>query len=455
MVTSDGKNPSKADDILSNDLSQTSLDCTCGRAHSIQTRKVVIEDGAAAKVPEELAALIPGKSILLVADLRTWEAAGRRLSDALGPSYEVECCLIREPTAGQIHASIQLADELNATFPNDYDIVAAVGSGTINDLAKEIAHRRRRPYFVFATAASMNGYTSAIVALLEKGLKITCVATPPVAVVTDPEVLLEAPHELALAGLGDLVSKPFCGCDWKISSLIRDDYYCPMPDRLLSEPFEEALGVFPLLADNDRSAVIELFRLLLISGLSMAITGTSSPASGGEHLLSHYWDMARLRDGREFNLHGAQVGVGSLVVDALYRRIVECDFGRAPFVPNPPLDEARREFEGIFGSIAPVVWPQWQAKMESRTERDLERLCEHEAAIKAEIESTLAVGDKARQALSAAGAPTKASQLGISLAELADAIRWGRLIRNRYTVLDVAAELGLLEGFADEAAEDG
>ncbi len=116
---------------------------------------------------------------------------------------------------------------------------------------------------------------------------------------------------------------------------------------------------------------------------------------------------------------------------------------------------ARREIEEIFGSIAPAVWPQWQAKMEARTERDLERLCEHEATIKAEIERTLAVGAKVRRALTAAGAPTRASQLGISGAELGAAIRWGRLIRNRYTVLDVAAELGLLEEFAATYTEDG
>ena len=454
-MNSDAAIPSRADEILGEGLLGTSLGCTCGKEHTIQTRKVVIEAGVATRVPEELRALTPGESILLVADLRTWEAAGRRLADALGPSYLVECCLIRDPPGGHVHASIELADELNATFPDEFDIVAAVGSGTVNDLAKEIAHRRRRPYFVFATAASMNGYTSAIVALLDKGLKITGLATPPVAVFADPEILLAAPHELALAGLGDLVSKPFCGCDWKIASLVRDEYYCPMPNRLLSEPFEEALEVFPRLADGDPYAVTELFRLLLISGLSMAITGTSSPASGGEHLLSHYWDMERLRDGREINLHGAQVGVGSLVVDTLYRRIVECDFGRAPFVPNPSQVEARREVEEIFGSIAPAVWPQWQAKMEARTENDLERLREHEATIKAEIKRTLAVGAKVRRALSAAGAPTKASQLGISGAELGAAIRRGRMIRNRYTVLDVAAELGLLDDFADECSEGG
>ena len=451
----DGNIPSGTEEILGDGLLGTSLGCTCGKEHTIQTRKVVIDGEAAVRVPEELPDVIPGESILLVADLRTWEAAGRRLADSLGPSYLVECCLIRDPPGGHIHASVELADELNATFPDEFDIIAAVGSGTVNDLAKEIAHRRRRPYFVFATAASMNGYTSAIVALLEEGLKITRLATPPVAVFADPEVLLAAPRDLALAGLGDLVSKPFCGCDWKIASLVRDEYYCPMPNRLLSEPFEEALEVFPLLAEGDPSAVTELFRLLLISGISMAITGTSSPASGGEHLLSHYWDMERFRDGREINLHGAQVGVGSLIVESLYRRIVECDFGRAEYVPNPSEVDARREVEEIFGSIAPAVWPQWRAKMEARSERDLERLCEHEATIKAEIERTLAVGAKVRRVLSAAGAPTRASQLDISGADLGSAVRWGRLIRNRYTVLDVAAELGLLEAFADGCSKGG
>jgi len=454
-VSGDTTIPSSTSEILGEGLLGTSLGCSCGREHKVQTRKVVIDTGAAARVADELPGLIPGQSILLIADLRTWEAAGARLADALGPSYWVECCLIREPVAAHIHASVELADELNSTFPDDFEIIAAVGSGTVNDLAKEIAHRRRRPYFVFSTAASMNGYTSAIVALLENGLKITRLASPPAAVFADPEILVAAPHEMALAGLGDLVSKPFCGCDWKIASLVRDEYHCRMPDRLLSGPFEQGLEVFPLLAENDPDAVTELFRLLLISGISMAITGTSSPASGGEHLLSHYWDMERLRFGKPLNLHGAQVGVASLVIDTLYRRIVEFDFGRACFVPNPTREKACLEVEKTFGSIAAAVWPQRQAKLEARTERDLGRLCEHEGTIKAEIERTLAVGAKVRHALSAAGAPIRASELGIGSAELGAAIRYGRLIRNRYTVLDVAAELGLLDDFADEFPENG
>ena len=123
------------------------------------------------------------------------------------------------------------------------------------------------------------------------------------------------------------------------------------------------------------------------------------------------------------------------------------------------IHEARREAERLaaahFGSLAPAVWPQWRAKLEARSAADLERLCEHEREIKQRIDATLAVGAKVRRALAASGAPLRARQLGIEDAELAFAVRHGREIRSRFTVLDVAAELGILDGFAARAAAGG
>jgi glycerol-1-phosphate dehydrogenase [NAD(P)+] len=433
--------PTSVDEILSDRFLGTSFECACGKKHHVRTRSVKIEPNVAERIPGLLPSLIPGERILLVADRNTWTAAGERLSDALGASHSVECCLLRDDSSGHIHASVDLVEEILAAYPDEFDGLAAVGSGTVNDLTRAVAHRRERPYFVLATAASMNGYTSAIVALLEDGLKTTRTATPPVAVFADPLVLEQAPAELTLAGLGDLISKPYCGCDWKIASLV--------PDQLLSVPFAQALEVFPWLANSDPEAITELFRLLLVSGLSMAISGTSSPASGAEHLLSHYWDMVRLRDGESLNLHGAQVGVGSMVIDRLYSEIFDLDFQDASYIQGPGVDAARRDVEDRFGTLAPAVWPQWEAKLAARTEMDIGRLREQESLIKGEIERTLAVGRKVRNVLTAAGAPTRAEQIGVSTAELDAAIRHGRKIRDRYTALDVAAELGILDAFAD------
>ncbi len=138
-----------------------------------------------------------------------------------------------------------------------------------------------------------------------------------------------------------------------------------------------------------------------------------------------------------------------MVIDRLYREIFDLDFQDAAFVQGPGVEAARRDIEDRFGSLAPAVWPQWEAKLEARTADDLERLVESEAAIKEEIERTLAVGRKVRHALTASGAPIRAAQLGVGADELEAAIRHGRKIRTRYTVLDVAAELELLDTFAD------
>ncbi|MBD3872477.1 MAG: hypothetical protein IFK91_06110, partial [Acidobacteria bacterium] len=79
-----GSLPSGVDEILSDRVLGQDIDCPCGRDHRILTRQVVIELGVADRVPEMLPALIPGERILLLADRRTWEAAGERLSEALG-----------------------------------------------------------------------------------------------------------------------------------------------------------------------------------------------------------------------------------------------------------------------------------------------------------------------------------------------------------------------------------
>jgi glycerol-1-phosphate dehydrogenase [NAD(P)+] len=119
------------------------------------------------------------------------------------------------------------------------------------------------------------------------------------------------------------------------------------------------------------------------------------------------------------------------------------------------VEAARRDVEDRFGTLSPAVWPQWEAKLAARTELDLGRLREQESLIKGEIERTLAVGRQVRSVMTAAGAPTRAEQIGISPAELDAAIRQGRKIRDRYTALDVAAELGILEGFADRFTAEG
>jgi glycerol-1-phosphate dehydrogenase [NAD(P)+] len=443
------------DRILSDDLLGRSFDCACGLGHHVPTRRVIVEDGVVDNAPDVLPELVAGNRVSIVADTRTWSAAGESFHQAVRDRYQVSTCIVPDDASGHVHASVELVDELTDAVPDSFDFYAAVGSGTINDITKELAHRRGRPYIAVATAASMNGYTSSIVALLEGGLKTTSAATPPVALLADPGVLSSAPVELSLAGLGDLLSKPYCGCDWWIASTIRNERYCPMPGRLLNQAFDEALEELPGVGTGDPDAIVLLVKLLAVSGITMTIAGTSSPASGGEHLVSHYWDMVNLREGRPIRLHGAQVGVASVAMDALYTVVLETDFSSAQLVPNPDPTHAEAEIQHHFGSLAPAVLPEWQAKLAERTDRDLALLQRHEAAIKAEIADVLKSGREVRRTLKASGAPMWAADLGISREELVAALRHGRKIRTRFTVLDIAAELGLLEAFARHYPSSG
>ena len=51
------------------------------------------------------------------------------------------------------------------------DALVAVGSGTVNDVAKYASFLDGKPFAVFGTAPSMNGYTSTTVALSADGFK--------------------------------------------------------------------------------------------------------------------------------------------------------------------------------------------------------------------------------------------------------------------------------------------
>ena len=148
------------------------------------------------------------------------------------------------------------------------------------------ATRHERPYQCVATAASMNGYTSAIAAVLSGGVKRTLQAQQAQAVFADIGVLREAPPHLNLAGFGDLLSKPFSNADWLRSAMVRGVEYAERPAKLLDGAFDMLLTHASAIGAGKANGIEVLASTIILSGFTMAIAGTSSPASGGEHLVS-------------------------------------------------------------------------------------------------------------------------------------------------------------------------
>ncbi len=435
-----------------NELLGMDRQCACGRRHRIHTRQVVIDSGVLGRLPPLLQEMELGKSVFLVCDENTKRAAADEVIALLKQEHfscEVFCFPARE---GQtLENNEENARKIISQLPEDTEILIAVGSGTINDLTKFAAFETKRPYAVVATAASMNGYASSIVAFLTDGVKTTFETGPPVAVIADLDILQNAPMEMTCAGLGDLISRPVCNADWRLTHEMKGEYFCSFPSELLKEDESMYWNSSEGLARNDREIFKALTRGLVLSGMAMSLAGTSSPASGAEHLISHTWDMMAQVRGEDHSLHGAQVGVASIITSKIYEILAKYNkdsFDLDLLKTNyPEWEEVVVEIEGAFGPISSAVTAEakkkylgWEKKQE-----ELKKFLTEWDRIWSELRIYYRPSSEIREVLEKAGAPTTISQLGYTDEQARHAFLYARHIRNRYTILDLAADLGVVK----------
>jgi len=132
-----------------------SAECSCGRTHAVTTRWAVVRSGALDELPERLREVGTGLAVTLVADQRTRQVAGERCAALLGAAgHRVESCELADGAGGRPHADEAGLARVESALAAA-DVALAVGSGTVNDLAKLASYRRGIPYVVVATAPSM------------------------------------------------------------------------------------------------------------------------------------------------------------------------------------------------------------------------------------------------------------------------------------------------------------
>ena len=159
-------------------------DPATGRPVRMTTRSIVIERSVDGAEAELIAPLDLGRRLAVISDPNTLDAFGRRVERALAASAETQGIVLAEP-----RADLVAAQELQART-QAAEALIAVGSGTINDLCKYVAHRTGRPYAVFATAPSMNGYLTGTASL----------AVPPaIAIGLAPRIYFQRRHAQVLA----------------------------------------------------------------------------------------------------------------------------------------------------------------------------------------------------------------------------------------------------------------
>jgi glycerol-1-phosphate dehydrogenase [NAD(P)+] len=324
----------------------------------------------------------------------------------------------------------------------DCDALIAVGAGTINDLCKYAAAQDAKPYAVFATAPSMNGYTSINAAITVNGHKKSLPAAAARGVFLDLEVLARAPPRLIRSGLGDSLCRPTAQADWLLAHLLLDRPYRAAPFALLA-PDEAALfAESEALMRGDLEAMRRLARTLVLSGFGMTICGGSHPASEGEHLIGHYVDMRAPADWPEA-FHGEQIGVTTLTMARLQARMLEAGPPRLG-TSAVTADSVKAHFGAELGA---ACWAEFAAKRldAERAEALNARLAQRWEAMRARLSDVVRPAAELHAVLARAGAPTTPEDLRWPRPFYGEAVRHAREIRNRYTFLDLAADSGMLD----------
>ena len=432
------------EDIIDRLVAGTYADPDGGGPLRIETRAVVIAKSLAGMEADIVRPLSLGRRLAVVSDPTTHAILGERVERALMSLAEVASVVLPEHP----HADDAMAERLRAATASA-DALVAVGSGTINDLCKYASARDGKPYVVFGTAPSMNGYTSLNAAITVHGHKKSLPAQAPVGAFLDLSILAAAPVRMIRSGLGDSLCRATSQADWLLSHLLFDLPYRTMPFVLLAEDEPELFASAEALVNGDLNAMEKLVRTLLLSGFGTAICGSSLPASQGEHLISHYGDM--LPDAaRPFTFHGEQIGVTTLTMARLQGLMLD---GPPPAVAVDRSTEA--DFIARFGqSLGPSCWADFSQKRltADKAARVNQRIANTWPAIRAAIGAISLHVDMLSLVLEQAGAPRTPEDLGWPRDSYRAAVRHAREIRNRYTFLDLAADAGVLDGMTTQIA---
>lgn len=417
------------------------IDPESGRPVGVSTKSLVVAPSLAGNEGELVRQLGFGRTIAVVSDKTTHEVLGARVERALVGQYMVQSIVLPDaPHPDQ--ATVEIIRQATTTA----DALIAVGSGSINDLCKFASANDGKPYAVFATAPSMNGYTSLSAAITQHGHKLSLPAQAPRGAFFDLSVLAAAPKRLIRSGLGDSLCRTTAQADWLLAQQLFGTKFQQLPFDLLADD-ETVLfdNAGPLLA-GDLAAMERLVRTLVLSGFGTAIVGNSQPASQGEHLISHYIDM--LQDpARPLIYHGEQIGVTTLSMARLQHKMLAA----RPMVQPDGATEA--EFRARYGDeLGASCWVEFDRKRidDEEAERLNDLFADKWNEIADRIGAVLLGTKRLTDILRAAGSDLTPEAIHLDRDFYEGALLHSREIRNRYTFLDLAANGGRLKALIGE-----
>ena len=225
-------------------------------------------------------------------------------------------------------------------LPSKTKAIVAIGGGKTIDYCKYIALITQLPLVSVPTIVSNDGFCSPLSSMLVNGARKTIKTKIPDGVIVDTQILLNAPEMFLYSGIGDLFCKLTAIFDWKLSYTKTGEYVNDFASVICKNAVETFLHYKNKDFSNTEYLGI-IVSSLLMSGIAMEIAGSSRPASGSEHLISHAYDKLA----KNPSIHGIQTGLASYPVSFLQGVTFEpvkqaiLESGFADFLKKNPLDK--------------------------------------------------------------------------------------------------------------------
>lgn len=249
--------------------------------------------------------LLLKESAGLIVDDITYDIAGKRVEDNLKDAgIDVHVLRITGATMEAVEQACELYRETNAQFS------VAVGGGTVIDVAKYSSFKENIPFVSVPTVASHDGISSARASIKTVDRSFTYEARPPMLVIGDIETMSKAPKRFAISGACDLVSNRTAVLDWYLSQRITGEHVSEYASALANLTADSMINSRNEIAIDPITRTYTVFKGLISSSMAMCIAGSSRPASGAEHLISHRLD--RQKKSTIQSMHGEQCGLMSV-----------------------------------------------------------------------------------------------------------------------------------------------
>ena len=322
----------------------------------------------------------------------------------------------------------------------DVDVIIAVGSGTVHDVARFSAHERGIRFVSCPTGASVDGFCSTVAAMTWHGFKKTLPAVAPDFVIADTDIIIKAPVELVRSGVGDILAKYTALADWKMANILTGEYYCERIAEITRQAADDVVSSLDGINSGDPEAYERVTYALVMSGIAMQMMGNSRPASGSEHHVSHLIEMGPSSlDVRFQALHGEKTGVGSIVAVREYKRLAataDISSHVRPYAAVP--DEVIRDYFG--GRLADsIITENEQDCLSALTPQ---ALTERWPEVRKIVDS-LPSADEIYGMLEKIGAKRTLEEIGVTDSDTDAILRYSPLVRNRLTLMRVRRMLDL------------